>query len=317
LGYMVNGPTGHHVPRDSYSGQITDALRAACLKDIPQVTERLTALCDEKLAEGRDPEVHGWKDPHNVLWHIANCGVMQASPVERNRWYSERLHAQIFPTARDLVPFLVYLALSTDIAIESLKNLRVDCLQNPANGTVEVRYRKRRAYPDEWKMERVRDGGITTPGGIIRLVLRVTARARTHFETEQLWIAFGHRHLYVPDFEGIPKKGPVARFVADHDLCDEQGEPLNLQLLRLRKTRRAERYLLSHGQLEDFASGVHTRQVAGDHYADIPALRHVHEATIAQALEDALTQASAHILPPLEPTFRSLEKAFSDIHYVS
>ncbi len=298
--YIVNGTTGRHTPRDGYSGVITDALRAACLKDIPLVTERLTVLCDQKLAEGRDPEEYGWKDPHNVLWHIAHFGVIQASPAERNRWYSEQLHAQVFPTARDLVPFLVYLALSTDIAIESLKNLRVDCLQNPANGTVEVRYRKRRAYPREWRTERVRDGGITTPGGIIRLVLRVTARARTHLKTEQLWIAFGNRHLYVPDFAITPERGPVARFVADHDLHDEQGKRLSLQLLRLRKTRRAERYLLSHGQLEDFASGVHTSQVAGDHYADIPALRHVHEATVAQALEDALTQTSAHILPPSE-----------------
>src|SRR5204862_4950458 len=41
-------------------------------------------------------------------------------------------------------------------------------------------------------------------------------------------------------------------------------------------------------------------QVAGDHYADIPALRHIHEATIAQALEDALQQTLAHILPPAE-----------------
>src|SRR6266496_1299186 len=141
LAYIANGSTGRHTPRDGYSGQITDALRAACLKDIPRITERLTVLCDQKLAEGRDPEEYGWKDPHNVLWHIAHFGVIQASPAERNRWYSEQLHAQVFPTARDLVPFLVYLALSTDIAIESLKNLRVDCLQNPANGTVEVRYR--------------------------------------------------------------------------------------------------------------------------------------------------------------------------------
>jgi hypothetical protein len=58
--------------------------------------------------------------------------------------------------------------------------------------------------------------------------------------------------------------------------------------------------VLSHGQLEDIARGVHTPQVAGDHYADIPALRHLHEATIAQALEEALQQTMAHVLPPAE-----------------
>src|SRR6266566_1921030 len=49
-------------PRDGYSGQITDALRAACLKDIPQVTERLTVQCNQQCASGGDPEVHGWEN---------------------------------------------------------------------------------------------------------------------------------------------------------------------------------------------------------------------------------------------------------------
>jgi len=305
LAYVANGSVGRSTPRDGYSGQITDALRAACLKDIPQVTERLTIQCDQQLAAGRDPEVYGWRDTHNVVWHIAHNGIIPAHTVAKNYWYQvseglEEVHARVFPTARDLVSFLVLLALSTDIAIEGLKDLRVDCLQNPANGTVEIQYLKRRAHPQEWKTERVRDGGITTPGGIVRLVLRLTQRARTHFETSQLWIAFGHGHLYPPRFPVTQEKSPIMRFVADHDLRDEQGQPLTLQLLRLRKTRRAERYVLGHGQLEDVARGVHTPQVAGDHYADIPALRHVHEATIAQALEDALRQTSAHVLPPAE-----------------
>ena len=50
LAYIANGSVGSHTPRDGYSGQITDALRAACLKDIPQVTERLTVQCDQQCA---------------------------------------------------------------------------------------------------------------------------------------------------------------------------------------------------------------------------------------------------------------------------
>jgi hypothetical protein len=305
LAYVANGSVGRSTPRDGYSGQITDVLRTACLKDIPQITERLTVQCDQQLAAGRDPEVYGWEDTHNVVWHIAHYGVIPARTVAKNHWYQvsdglDEVHTRVFPTARDLVPFLALLALSTDIAIESLKDLRTDCLQNPANGTVEIQYLKRRAHSQEWKTERVRDGGITTPGGIIRLVLRLTQHARTHFTTTHLWIAFGRGHLYVLRFPPAGETGPIARFVADHDLRDEQGRPLTLQLLRLRKTRRAERYVLSHGQLEDVARGVHTPQVAGDHYADIPALRHIHEAAIAQALEEALRCTSAHLLPPAE-----------------
>ncbi len=304
LVYVANGPVGRSTPRDGYSEKITDALRTACLKDIPQIVERLTAQCDQQLAAGRDPEVYGWEDTQNVVWYIVHYGIIRARTVQRNRWYQvsdglEKVHTQIFPTARDLVPFLVLLALSTDIAIESLKDLRTDCLQNPANGTVEIHYLKRRAHSQEWKTERVRDGGMTTPGGIIRLVLRLTQHARAHFATTHLWIAFGQGHLYLPDFPSTGRGSPIQRFVADYELRDEQG-PLALQLLRLRKTRRAERYVLGHGQLEDVARGVHTPQVAGDHYADIPALRHIHEATIAQALEEALQQAVAHTLSPTE-----------------
>lgn len=305
LAYVANGSVGRYTPRDSYSGQIAEALRAACLKDITQITERLTVQCEQLLAAGGDPEVHGWLEISNVVWHIANKGVLSASRVAAQRWYQvseglEETHAQVFPTARDLVSFLVLLALSTDIAVESLKELQIDCLQNPANGMVEIRYLKRRAHPQEWKIERVRDGGITTPGGIIRLVLRLTQRARTHFATSHLWIAFGRGRLYLPSFAVTQKHGPVERFVTDHDLRDEQGQLLTIQLLRLRKTRRAERYVLGHGQLEDVARGVHTPQIAGDHYADIPALRHLHEATIAQALEEALQQTITHVLPPAE-----------------
>ncbi len=44
------------------------------------------------------------------------------------------------------------------------------------------------------------------------------------------------------------------------------------------------------GLVNRFAVG-HTVAVAADHYADIPALRHLHEATIADAMTDALDAA--------------------------
>jgi hypothetical protein len=122
LTYVANGPVGRSTPRDSYSGQITDALRTACLKDISQITERLTIQCEQQLAAGCDPEISGWQDIHNVVWHIVQHGVIPARTVKGNHWYQvsrglEEVHARVFPTARDLVPFLVFLALSTDIAI--------------------------------------------------------------------------------------------------------------------------------------------------------------------------------------------------------
>ena len=88
-------------------------------------------------------------------------------------------------------------------------------------------------------------------------------------------------------------------FVARHELVGDDGHPLHLELSRLRKTQKAERYLRTQGQLDDFAVG-HTVAVAARHYANIPALRHVHERTIADALQDALESAlKMTLLPPV------------------
>jgi hypothetical protein len=58
----------------------------------------------------------------------------------------------------------------------------------------------------------------------------------------------------------------------------------------LRKTHKAVWYRQTGGQLRRFAVG-HTVEVAANHYADIPALRPIHEATIAEAMMDAVEDA--------------------------
>jgi hypothetical protein len=82
----------------------------------------------------------------------------------------------------------------------------------------------------------------------------------------------------------------VASWTEGHGIRDEQGKPLRLNLTRLRKTHKAAWYRRTGGQLERFAVG-HSVAVAANHYADIPALRHLHEATIADAMTDALDAA--------------------------
>ena len=57
--------------------------------------------------------------------------------------------------------------------------------------------------------------------------------------------------------------------------------------------------------MRDFAIG-HTPEVAARHYADIPALRHIHEQTIADGLQDALLSAlTPLILPPEDERYLS------------
>jgi hypothetical protein len=83
---------------------------------------------------------------------------------------------------------------------------------------------------------------------------------------------------------------PVEKAAPQHNLVDDQGRALHLELSRLRKTYKAEWYVKTGGQLETFAQG-HSVEVAAEHYADIPALRPIHEATIAAAIEDAMAPA--------------------------
>jgi hypothetical protein len=85
-------------------------------------------------------------------------------------------------------------------------------------------------------------------------------------------------------------KEPAAAWTGRHGLLDERGQLLRLNLTRLRKTHKAAWYRRTGGQLDRFAVG-HTVAVAADHYADIPALRHLHEATVADAMSDALDAA--------------------------
>lgn len=186
--------------------------------------------------------------------------------------------------------------------IEALRGLEADCLRNPNRGYVEIEYRKRRAHQAQWKRLRVRDGGRETPGAVLRLAIKLTERARQHSGSSKLWVTWKPLRL------SPPKKLEtcVAAFVAKYGIVDDDGKPLALNLSRLRKTQKADWYKRTGGQLENFAVG-HTVAVAANHYADIPALRHLHEQTIVEALTDAMVPALQPriVLPEDEIRLRS------------
>jgi hypothetical protein len=83
-------------------------------------------------------------------------------------------------TAADIVPLLVLLSLETGLELECCKTLTIDCLRNASGGTVDIAYTKLRAHGAEHKTIRVRDGGSTTPGGLIRRIIALSAKARVH-----------------------------------------------------------------------------------------------------------------------------------------
>ena len=307
LKWLSRGQLNVSKPRDAYSSGVAAALRAAARKQILEASLRILTA-DEAAARRPDiednPVLHPYYDA--VIDTIVKDGVISTRTsvywrlkgVLWNRKMpppsAEALHAQFYLIPADLVAFIVLLSLETGMEIECLKGLKVDCLHNPSRGYVEIEYLKRRAIGAEWKRLRVRDGASSTPGAIIRQAIKLTERARQHLGTDNLWSFWTGYRLDVAKVG----RGSVDDFVERHALLTDDGQSLHLELSRLRKTQKAERYIKSQGQLDDFAVG-HTVAVAARHYADIPALRHVHERTIGEALQDALESAlNPRLLPP-------------------
>ncbi len=79
----------------------------------------------------------------------------------------------------------------------------------------------------------------------------------------------------------------LRHWVSQHRIADDEGKPLKLLLSRLRNTHKALWYLKTGDHMARFAVG-HTTEIAARHYADIPSLRPLHEATVAEGLEDAI-----------------------------
>lgn len=299
LRYISAKPFQRSRPRDAYSPFVARQLRDAARDDVTAVLRRLQqarSLVPDPILSGMEAAVHAVIEERGLL--------RTDQPAYRNMYFArarrglpthqlaDELNGRQHLTRNDIVPFLVLLALETGLEIECCKELMVDCLQNASNGTVEITYLKRRARGAEHKRLRVRDGGPTTPGGLIRRLIEVTARARKHHPSQCLWVycgagtfAAGIRH---------PQE-LVDSWTRRHDIIDDDGRPLRLLLSRLRKTHKALWYLKTEGHMARFAVG-HTPEVAARHYADVPALRSLHEATVADAFREAVNSARAPIV---------------------
>ncbi|MFJ2604451.1 hypothetical protein ACIO13_05585 [Streptomyces sp. NPDC087425] len=290
-------------PLDSYPLPVFEALEAAALSSVGAIRDRI--LEGERLASsGDDPEVHGWDRLENILWHTERHGPLQSKhsriPGVVRHGGIRDINTRLFLTSEDMIPFQVLLGCQTGMEPEGVKQLQTDCLANPARGYVSLAYVKRRARGNPHKTLRIRDGGtLRSPGGVIRLALRLTQRARSLEGVSDLWVTVSRRTGEVTArFAGRVVVDTQYRraWMSAHGIDvrqDKGGLPVTLDLRRLRKTYKSQQYLRAGGILPDFTSG-HTSQVAGRHYADIGAHEEIHD----QAVEAGLNQALAVALPP-------------------
>ncbi len=286
------------VPLDSYSPTVAAMLRSATENDIDEVTRRYTVDGPRMVAEGQPPVPGAHARACDVAWLInAEGPVTQLGLRERfgrqDHIQTATLNSRVFPSERDLAPFLIRLGLDTGIPIECLKTLTSDCLRNPNKGRVTIRYLKRRAGGQRWQTKVVRDGHPLSPGGLIRAVLTLTRRAREITGSNQLWVGLISRNKLGQLGFSQARGSVFRRFVRDHALRDgspgEDGKHpyLRLNLRRLRKTYKVERIRATRGRIRDWADD-HSVDVAANHYGNVPELRGEHEAAIEAALVEAL-----------------------------
>jgi hypothetical protein len=196
-------------------------------------------------------------------------------------------------TLPDAIHFIIAIALRVEMPIECLKALRRDCLKNPARGYVSIEYVKGRGgVRTSIKRERVRDGGINTPGGLVRLVLELSEPAAERIATRDgsdnnyLWVGFVAAGL--PSWRRFELSlNNFNSTIRQLDLVNETGEPITkLSPARLRKTVKRDNYLRHAGHLRRFASD-HSPEVAARHYAAVDGLREEHSRSV-EAAETAL-----------------------------
>ena len=301
LRYVSSHPYVRSRPRDAYSPFVARQLRDAARADLVAIEARLRV--GPRYDEVPDLEAVASK-AHRA---IEARGILKHRDAEwmslyHRRWnrsiaspdFAMALHGAHYLTSVDIVPLLVLFSLETGLELECCKSLTIDCLRNTSGGTVEIAYTKLRAHGAEHKTIRVRDGASTTPGGLIRRIIALTAKARVHHASDCLWVYYQHGEIT----DGIRHpRATIDAWTARHDIVDDVGEPLYLQLSRLRKTHKALWYLKTEGHMARFAVG-HTVEIAARHYADVPSLRPLHEQTVADALEEALT--GPRVIPPCE-----------------
>jgi len=269
LGYGTTLPSRRSRPLDAYPVTVLEAIEQAAAADVRALRDRIDAE-ESPAARGAGPD-----------------------SVAGGRWGSR---GEVLLAPADLVPLLVALVCRTGLEPECAKTLRAGCLSSPSGGFLTVAYEKKRAHTGTAKTIRVRDGGLSTPGGLIRLALRLTAPARASAGTDALWVGAADGRPRAFFDTGYELTGPLRAWAGRHrlrELTDYGGGPVRLDLRRLRKSVKSRLYLRSGGVLDEFTTG-HTRQVAASRYADIGAHRELHE----QAVEAGLRQALDVALPP-------------------
>lgn len=285
-------------PRDAFDEFTAANLRRAARVDAVQILARMRK--GRRLARRGGPPVrHGWGSPSNVAWQLANEGMVTSDQFQTLRRVYKRsaiTPAQLLDRAylgvADCVPFLILLADATGLPIESMHELKADCLLDPdaSSGFTKLRYVKRRKEgSDEPLEEQVPTRQPFSAGWLVRRLLAVTGVARRDLglDARKGALLLGRVGIEAKAIE-VNQKAVDAWLARNPVATDDAGGTLaKLQLSRIRKSHKAiVEYIDGGGSLASIRRD-HTKETFVHHYGNIPFLRKRHDAAIAAGIQEA------------------------------
>ncbi|WP_231736801.1 hypothetical protein [Sphingobium sp. CCH11-B1] len=293
-------------PREPLTPFVARVLKEAVDRQVIAARDRIVAGREQIEALRKRPDRNRFED---VFLRVADGARAARGEFDLFKYRKVAISAAsdlLVLTLPDAIYLIIAIALRVEMPIEGLRTLRRDCLKNPARGYVSIEYTKGRGgvRGKKIKRERVRDGGINTPGGLIRLALELSRPAaermvqRDDPDADYLWIGFVAAGL--PSWRRF--RLCTQNFYAavrSLDLVDEAGREITKVVpARLRKTVKRDNYLRHAGHLRRFASD-HSRGVAARHYAAVDGLREEHARSVEVAETQLFDMAMAPlVLPP-------------------
>lgn len=296
--------TGANDPREPYSDYVAGQLLTAALAMIEGARHRIQVTAAGLLAKPETPEEQVVASILRKLFAegpdftARNAKLRyQLKWIKGPRRYRHAIDILelLYPTSQDSLAFIIAISLLTGIPMESIFELETDCIRNESKSYADIRYIKRRSGTEDYQSSRFPTTGGWTGPTLIKLILELTAEARKFTPgSEKSWLLLSVSERPRP---GRPLLQRLAfahqdceRFCRNHLILDDQGNRMHsFTMSRLRKTFKAQRY--TENPTAARLAGDHTARIHDQHYANVEALRTLHERTIQEALQAALDGA--------------------------
>jgi hypothetical protein len=318
--YPRRGVAESIIHRAPYSDREVREIELAARKDIQATILRLQCGA-ELLSIGRDPRSDSsWSNKENLVWYVNNeLGGQYLTNQELRVAGHKKLtdvflrllpgskrevYSYLYPLIPDLISPLILICLKAGFNPEPAIDLRRSCLKSvPTPGKIGIVVTKYRggAGGANTYMRVVDDRTPLGVGRVVRAFLRFTEpclRFLPANDRDYLWAGlqptWGRGFQHLKDSRFISKE--VRKFASRAGLIGDDGQPLKLQLSRLRTTWMTKRYR-DGGNLAAISKDAKHKQVrTTEGYVNNEQTLSIHEQTIADGLYDFYDNIRGKIL---------------------